>query len=215
MSMLFFSSRTAVLGSMLCLALLTSTPARAGVMLEGMGMVKQWVDFEDQLNEMPDNIWGTSDTDGADRIGLAVEFENGLSGSVTYSGVSGLWNTANFPGVAADTSTGFFTSASGLHFLFNTPRTTSYPDALPIAWVSFSMPFSGNFDLDYNNFFGSNFRASTTGWGSGTFTTFSSTAAVNAVPEPTSMICFSALIGLVVVNRRRQTRSQQRTNVSV
>ena len=36
------------------------------------------------------------------------------------------------------------------------------------------MPFSGNFDLDYSNQNGSHFRASTTGWQSAVFKTFSS-----------------------------------------
>ena len=76
-----------------------------GESLEGMGLVNEWTDYENQSGELPQNVWGTSDADGADRIGMSVEFANGLQGTVTYSGVSGLWNST-FGGLNADTRDG-------------------------------------------------------------------------------------------------------------
>jgi hypothetical protein len=154
-----------------------------------------WTDYESQSGDMPGYIWGNSDTESADKIGLRVEFAGGLSGTVVYSGVSSLWNTPNFTGLGYESATGFFTDAVGLHYLYNVAK----GGTLPIAWSSFSMPFSGNFDLDYSESNGSNFRASTTGWQSATFTTYSSTA---AIPEPaTAMIL--GLGGAVIALYRR------------
>ena len=60
-----------------------------------------------------------------------------------------------------------------------------------------------NFDLEFNDSFGTNFRANTTGWGYADFGIYSSVAAVVDVPEPTAF----ALIGLGLVglafSRRR------------
>jgi len=151
-----------------CIVACFSSATAAPLSLEGMGVVGNWTDFENQMGEMPAHIWGTSDATHENRIGLYVEFNNGLTGSVTYSGVSGLWNTANFTPLAHDTATGFFTTAGGLHFLFN--NSTS----LPMAWAGLSMPYSGNFDLDYTNINGSHFRATVGGWSSAEFTTYSS-----------------------------------------
>jgi len=181
----------------LCLSVLIgasfAVPAQAvPVSLEGLGLIKQWTDLENQAGDMPDMIWGTSDTDSADRIGIYVEFENGLTGSATYDGVAGLWNSSNFAGVAADTATGFFTSAGGLHFLFNSNATLNFPEALPMAWTGFVMDFSNNFDLDYHESVGSNFRASVQGWVAATIATYSSSYRVNDVPEPAPL----ALLGL-------------------
>ncbi len=160
------------------------------VNLDGMGLITQWTDNENQAGEMPGFVWGNSDSLGADRVGLFVEFANGTNGSLTYSGVSGLWNTT-FPGIAEDTATGIFTQAGNLHFLFNTAPTLTFPDALPMAWIRNTIPFASNFDLDYHEINGSNFRASVTGWQSATIATYSSAFSVS-VPEPASL----ALLGI-------------------
>ena len=181
----------------------------APVSLDGMGLINQWTDVEGQRDDMPDFIWGTSDVALANRIGLHARFANGLEGTITYSGVAGRWNTANFAGMAADNATGFFTAAVGLHFLFNTAATNVYPQALPIAWQGFVMPFSGNFDLDYNDQnFGtslSDFRANVGGWGSVEIATYSSAVDPGRVPEPASLGLFGiGLAGLGALARRRK-----------
>jgi hypothetical protein len=171
--------------------------------LEGMGLLTQWVDSERTSNDMPDFIWGNSDTVSANRVGIYVEFANGQTGSATYSGVAGLWNTGNFGPIGPDTFTGFFSAAGGLHFLFNTARTNVYPQALPMAWDGFVSPFSNNFDLEYNDPFNgllSNFRASEAGWDFVTVGVYSSAA---QVPEPESLALFGlAVLGLVATRRK-------------
>lgn len=151
----------------------------APVTLQGMGMVSQWTDLETGNGEMPASVWGNSDVLMSDRVGIYVEFANGLTGSATYSGLSGLWNSG-FSNKAAVTKTGFFNNAGGdaLHGLFNNGVN------LPMAWSALAMPFSNNFDLDYNvNQFNSHFRASVSGWQSAVFSTYSSAGPV-PVPEP-------------------------------
>lgn len=199
-------SPTVALAGLALAALVNATPAVAvPVSLGGMGLVKTWTDNESTLNDMPDFIWGTSDADGANRIGLYARFENGLEGSVIYDGVSGLWNSFGWE-IAEESATGFFTNADLLHFLFNTAATNTYPQALPIAWTDFVMDFSGNFDLDYNdqNFGSSDFRASVQGWGSVEFATYSASYGVNAVPEPATLVILTlGLVGFARGVRRR------------
>lgn len=176
----------------------------APIALEGMGSIITWTDYESQANDMPDLIWGNSDTLLADSIGIYVEFENGLTGSATYSGVSGVWNTAYFAEIAADTATGFFTGAGGLHFLFNSSRADSGFARIPMAWDGFVMPFSSNFDISYENLNNSDFRASTAGWQSATFTTYSSSV-LAPVPVPAALPLFaSVLVGVGFFGWRRK-----------
>lgn len=180
------------------------------ISLEGLGLIKQWTDFENQAGEMPGFVWGNSDTLLADSIGIYVEFADGTNGSLTYSGVAGAWNTSNTgifanPGLAFDTATGFFsTGTGGLHFLYNSAPTTGFPQALPMAWLGNTIPYSSNFDLDYNETNGSNFRASTTGWGFAMIATYSS-AFPTSVPEPGTLALLGiGLAGMGLARRRKK-----------
>ncbi len=146
--------------------------------LEGMEKIKQWTDYEDKLNEMPDFIWGHHE--GADRVGLYVEFADGTKGSVTYSGLkkSTIWKKGytNKP-IEPDTRTGMFKvdKTSPLHFIRNIPASLVVKQpgsALPMAWITLSTPYTANFDLDYLNSNGSQFRARVPGWGYVTITTY-------------------------------------------
>jgi len=186
----------------------SSTVIAAPTSLEGLGMVKQWTDYEQQTGDMPSYIWGTSDASNADRIGLHVKFMNGLEGSVTYSGVSGLWNSYGF-NLTPDTVTGFFNNAGNYTHLFNQPSSTlGYPDALSMAWNHFVMDFSTNFDLDYNNYSNSNFRATTSGWDYAEFATYSSAYGVNEVPIPAAAFMFApALLGFMGLRRRAKNKA--------
>lgn len=144
-----------------------------GELLEGMRLENQWTDYENQTGELPVHVWGTGDTQNANRIGMKVTFANGLEGTVTYSGIAGHWNNG-LGAINYATATGFFTSALGLQVVSNTST------FLPMAWQSFVMPFSNNFDLDYFSQLGSHFRASVAGWGSAEFKTYSSSSTTAA-----------------------------------
>jgi len=144
--------------------------------------------------KMPTQIWGTCDATAEDRIGIVVEFSDGTSGSAVYSGVSGLWNTSAFPGINADSATGFLASCTGMHFLHNSAIT------LPLAWESCSMPFASNFDLNYNESLGSHFRATTAGWVSARFQTYCGAVAapVPAAPVPAMPVYGLVLLGALL-----------------
>jgi hypothetical protein len=160
----------------------------------GMGMTSQGTDFETSAGEMPGMVWANSDAALADKIGIHVEFIGGVVGTAVYSGVAGLWNTNGFS-KAADSVTGFFASAGDLHYLYNSAATFAFPKALPMAWLSLVMPWSNNFDLDYNEQGNSNFRASLAGWEEGTVTLYSASAA--------APMLLAGLGGLLALRRRR------------
>lgn len=182
-------------------ALSASVSALSQTELDGLARVAEWTDLESTSDEMPSQIWGSCDATSEDRVGIRVEFENGTSGSATYSGVSGVWNTSNFPGINPDSATGVFASCVGLHFLHNNDSN------LPMAWEDCDMPFASNFDLDYSEQNGSQFRASTTGWVSARIQTYcgSGTAAAPSVAVPTMTFYGLAMtaLGLVLVTTRR------------
>lgn len=189
-------------------ALCTSVSAMSQTTLDGLARVAEWTDLETTSNEMPDQIWGSCDATSEDRVGIRIEFENGTTGSATYSGVSGVWNTANFTGINPDSADGVFASCVGLHFLHNNNST------LPMAWEDCDMPFASNFDLDYNEQNGSQFRATTTGWVSAHIQTYcgSGAAPTPTVAVPTMTIYGLALtvLGLLVVTTRRLRRISRR-----
>lgn len=172
--------RTFVAVTALALSLF-ATPSSAQSTLDGLPRVAQWTDFENQAGELPVNIWGACASQNADRVGIRVDFNNGLTGFATYSGTAGRWNVSTFPGIDPDSAGGFLASCTGLHFLFDNKNVD-----LPMAWESCSNAFSSNFDLDADEDNGSNFRASTTGWVSATFQTYCGTFTPPAAVPATS-----------------------------
>lgn len=187
----------------ICISLLlTSVPmgtaSAAPIILDGLGIVGQWTDYENSANDMPLTPWGTSDTDGADRVGIYVEYANGLTGSASYSGASALWNQCCTNIGAPDTFSGFFTSSAVLHGLSNTGF------GLPMAWTSLSNAFTGNFDLDYSEANGSEWRARTGGWESVEITLYSTSGRSEEVPTPAALGFLGfGLAGLGFARRRR------------
>ena len=132
------------------LVLSVSSFANAGlIQLDGMGSIMEWTDLESTAGEMPDFIWGNSDSLNADKIGLYIELADGRTGSLVYSGVQGLWNST-FANLGADIATGVFANSPSLHFLFNTAKALTYPQALPAAWGDATISgVTNNFDLSY------------------------------------------------------------------
>jgi hypothetical protein len=132
----------------------------------GLALAATWTDFENDSDEMPAAPWGDCATQGKDRIQIDIAFDDGTTGSATYSGVSALWNTGKFTGLEPDEASGFLADCHGMHFLY------ADGTSLPMAWEDCSMAYSSNFDLDYNEENGSHFRATETGWVSAQFTTY-------------------------------------------
>jgi hypothetical protein len=180
--------------------------ACAQLTLDGLPRVDQWTDFENQAGELPVSPWGSCSAQQADRVGIKVDFQDGTSGFATYSGVASLWNTGDFPDILPDTVGGFFVGCNGIHFLFNNGT------SLPLAWDGCSMAFSGNFDLDYIEAFGSNFRATTTGWVQADFQTYcgNGSAGPSAIPVPTltqwSVVGLGALLAILSIVAVRRLR---------
>jgi len=145
------------------------SPVAAQPTLDGMQRIAQWTDLESGAGELPINVWGICSSQRANRVGIRVDFQDGTSGFATYSGVANFWNRGDFGPVGSTTAGGFFSTCGGLHFLFDNKFVS-----LPMAWDGCSMAYSGNFDLDAAEDFGSNFRASTSGWVSAAFQTYCS-----------------------------------------
>ena len=193
-----------IFASLACFALGTGA-AHAQATLDGMPRVAQWTDFENQAGELPVNIWGSCAQQNVDRVGIRVDFNNGVSAFASYSGASGNWNVNTFtPGLDPDTSGGFLASCTGVHFLYDNKNTD-----LPMAWESCSNAFSGNFDLDAGESSGSNWRADSGGWVSVNFQTYCGTQGVS-VPVPAQSFWSQgaaalalALTGAFVLMRRR------------
>jgi hypothetical protein len=178
----------------LSLVMAATGATAAPILLEGMGIQKQWTDTEAARDEMPDFVWGNSDVALANSMGLHVLFNDGTEGSIAYSGVSSNWNTSGPTFGTLISATGFFSNyaAAGMHFLSNSVKTNTVPGILPIAWASNpATPFGNNVELDYtDNAVNSQFRVTTAGWTSVEITTYSSSAA--NVSEPMTL----ALLGL-------------------
>lgn len=179
----------------------------APVTLGGMGIVGQWIDTPNGTAELPANPWGTSDIQHANRVGIYVEYSNGLTGSATYSGVANAWGGCcslnGIGSIAPDTATGFFVgnAAAGygvLHGLDNQGF------ILPMAWEDLSNQFTSNFDISYENFNNSTFRSDVADWGSVQITLYSSVGQVGQVPEPFgTALVVTGLMAMGVIRRRK------------
>ena len=133
---------------------LGSGPAIAApASLGGMGVVGQWTDFESGSGEMPAQPWGNSQAANADRVGIYVEYANGLTGSATYSGLTNLWggccNIGGGIGITPDTATGFFVGAGTYYARLHGIDNQGF--ILPMAWTDLQNQFTSNFDLSYEN----------------------------------------------------------------
>ena len=159
--------KSVVVALCICCLVAAVEASAAPILLQGMGITTQWTDFETGSGEMPAQPWGNSDLLNADRVGIYVEYENGLTGSATYSGVAGNWGGCcginGGLGLSPDTETGFFVGAgsyAGLHGIDNQGF------ILPMAFSSLSNQFTNNFDLSYENVCNSTWRASVACWNS-------------------------------------------------
>lgn len=177
--------------------------------LEGLPKVNEWTDLETTADDLPAEVWGNCDDIGADSVGIRVEFDDGTTASAVYSNLADKWNSNNdgpqgFDGLVVGPATGFLASCPELHYLYNDGTT------LPMAWNDCSAPAANNFDLDYNEANGSNFRASTSGWVSAHFQTYCGNG-LGAQPVPVNSPLGLALavlaltaLGFVALRRHRQ-----------
>lgn len=154
----------------------------APLTLDGLALEKSWIDTENVSGDMPvgADLWGLSETQQADRVGIWVRYENGLTSWATYSGIDpGEWGTCCGVVATEVTASGWLAGA-GLHGVGR--------DDLPMAWESAANPWTDNFDLDYDSPFDSDWRASLPGWGSVEIALYSNVGepvAGSEVPVPT------------------------------
>lgn len=154
-----------------------NTVQAAPLELDGLGLETSWIDTEGVDGDMPApaDLWGLSETEQANRIGIWVRYENGLTSWATYSGIDPAeWGTCCTV-VATEDSASDWLAGATLHGVGR--------DDLPMAWVSASNPWTGNFDLDYNSAFGSDWRADSAGWGSVEIALYSNVRAPAPAPE--------------------------------
>lgn len=194
---------------LLAAVLAAPRPLSAQSTLDGMERVADWTDLETSSGDMPAVVWGDCDERRADRIGIRVDFDDGTSATAIYSNVADKWNTSHdvsegFPGLIVGPATGFLASCPKLHFLFNDGM------ELPMAWDDCSMAFSSNFDLDYSEDFGSNFRASQSGWISARFQTYcgDALATTTGAPAMSSVGLLAVVLALGVVGMRSMRRGR-------
>lgn len=188
----------------LLLSALVPATASAQETLNGLMRVGDWTDFENSAGDMPATVWGNCDELQADAVGIRVDFNDGTSGTATYSNLADKWNTDHdfeegFPGLIVGPATGFLASCPFLHYLYNDGIN------LPMAWHDCSMAFAGNFDLDYDESGGSNFRADQAGWVSARFQTYCGQLAVttSAAPALSTWGLIAATLALGAVGRWR------------
>ncbi len=180
--------------SIFCLAI--SQSHAIPISLDGMGLASRWTDCEVTEGEMPVDAWGISNDVAADRIGVFVEFDNGLISWAVYSGLSvqdwGVCCTlgGSYSGIQPDQAEGFL-SGVGMHGLDQ--------NNFVIAWNGAANPFAENFDLTYTEKNKSNFRASKPGWESVEIGLYSSAYAT--IPEPGMLTLLAA--GLAGIGVRR------------
>jgi len=146
----------------------------------GLTLVDDITDHESVTSdELPAVLWGKDaggssskcKSNGATRVGLWVVYENGLEGYGVYDVTSSNWDAVM--GTSEVTSSGFLAACGAPDYLYTETN-------LPMAWpgVSCSNSFSINFDLDHNVKFGSNWRASSSGWSRARLRFYCSTSAV-------------------------------------
>lgn len=208
--------RTLARAAALCAGslVLSGMTVAAPTTLGGMGIVGQWTDLETGSGEVPVSPWGSSDALNANRVGIHVEFANGLTGSATYTGVAGYWGGCcnvggSELGIAPDagSASGFFVgTGAGYANLHGLDNSASF--ALPMAFYDLSNSFTGNFDVSRENIGNSTFRAYFSGWNSVTITLYSSTApVVGTVSAPGSLALAGLALAAVAALRRRSLRA--------